>query len=102
MPSIPEKLEALKRKYRVENRTNVVIWWKDAGWNSGELGPGQARTVDSDHDADVTIFAKPGQRDEEWGRVWIQRGRTLEVQGKLTWRLKEWPVDTNTGAPLDV
>jgi activator of HSP90 ATPase len=103
MPSIPEKFEALQRKYRVENQTNFVIWWRDQSWTSGELAPGQSRAIDSNHDADITMFGKtgPNKKDEEWGRVWIQRGRTLEVRGKLDWRLKEWPVD-NTGAPLDI
>jgi hypothetical protein len=76
-------------QYRVENKTNQVIWWKDKGWLSGDLPPGEVRAVESDHDADVTIFAKIQNRDWDWGRVWILLGRTLEVQGKQSWCLKE-------------
>ena len=97
--------DELKRKYRVENKTNRTIFWKDGSWLSGDLPPGEARNVDSNHDADVTIYAKfpeaPGTKgDTDWGRVWILRGKALEVQGQKEWRLKEWPVDPATGMPL--
>jgi hypothetical protein len=76
--------------YQVANMTNpaVTIWWRDAGWNSGDLRHGDVRTVDSDHDADVTMFGKDGSGDHEWGRVWIQLGKRLEVYGDKNWALK--------------
>ena len=89
-------------QYRVENKTSRTIWWKDGSWLSGDLPPGKARNVDSNHDADVTIYAKtPGvPGDDDWGRVWILLGKALEVQGQKEWRLKEWPINTTTGKPL--
>ena len=103
MPTIAEKMKSLEKKYRVENQSGSTLFWKDGAWLSGNLPDGQSRVVDSDHDADVTIWAKTGptQTDTEWGRVWIQRGRTLEVRGRQAWTLKEWPVDNN-GSPLDI
>lgn len=75
--------------YRVENKTRQRIWWRDAGWTSGEKAPGDVSTVDSDHDADVTMFGKDSSGgDREWGRVWLLLGTTLEVHGDKNWRLR--------------
>jgi hypothetical protein len=74
-------------EYRVENKTNQTIWWRDGAWLSGDLGPGESRNQGSDHDADVTMFGKDsGGNNHEWGRVWIYRDRTLEVYGDKNWR----------------
>jgi hypothetical protein len=79
----------MAQQYTVSNKANITIWWKDGGWNSGDLKPGNVRTVDSNHDADVTIFGKNQQGvDTEWGRVWIPLDTTLEVYGKKNWLLK--------------
>ena len=75
-------------QYKVANKTSGTIWWKDAGWNSGDLRAGDVRTVDSDHNADVTMFGKDSKGDHEWGRVWILLGKTLEVYGDKEWCLK--------------
>ena len=74
--------------YQVANKTGQTIWWRDAGWSSGDLPPGDVRTVESDHNADVTMFGKGQGGDHEWGRVWILLGKTLEVYGDKDWHLK--------------
>ena len=72
--------DELKRKYRVENKTNRTIFWRDGSWLSGDLPPGEARNVDSDHDADVTIYAKTSgsSRDDRRHRL----GSRLDPAGK--------------------
>jgi hypothetical protein len=76
-------------QYTVANKTSQTIWWQDGAWTSGDLLSGDVRTVESNHDADVTMFGKgsSGNRDE-WGRVWILLGKTLEVYGDKVWSLK--------------
>ena len=45
--------------------SEVTIWWKDGGWTGGDLPPGEAcATVESDHDADVTLFGKCPAREQ--------------------------------------
>jgi hypothetical protein len=78
----------MAQQYTVVNKTNGTIWWKDAGWYSGDVDPGEERTVDSDHNADVTMYGKDQRGDSEWGRVWILLGTTLEVYGNKNWWLK--------------
>lgn len=107
--------------YRVQNKSNTTISWielqdrptfglSEVKWFSGELPPGESRTVNSgdrsapgegtiylpgpgsanwtmlrpDADASVTMYGG----GKEWGRVWIQRGKTLEVYGEKDWWLK--------------
>jgi hypothetical protein len=78
----------MAEQYTVANKSTVTIWWKDGGWYSGELKAGDVRTVDSNHDADVTMFGKNQSGDTEWGRVWIPLDKTLEVYGNKNWLLK--------------
>jgi len=78
----------MSQQYTVSNNTNITIWWKDGGWYSGDLKPGEVRTVDSDHNADVTMFGKDQRGDVEWGRVWILLDKTLQVYGDKNWCLK--------------
>lgn len=75
-------------QYRVENKTDMTIWWRDGAWTSGDLLKNDARTVDSDHNADVTMFGKDKDGDHEWGRVWILLDCTLVVTGDKSWCLK--------------
>jgi len=74
----------------------------DKDWYSDDLPPGQSRTVNSgapsadrgaepfwplshgtllmdrpDRNANVTIYAKQGDRYVNWGNVWILLGKTL-------------------------
>jgi hypothetical protein len=68
-------------QYRVDNQTNVTVWWRDQAWYSGDVGPGRLRQVNSDHDADVTIFYKDEQgRDIEYRRITIKRGTRLVLK----------------------
>ena len=78
----------MAQQYTVANKSNFTIWWKDGGWYSGDLKAGDVRTIDSNHDADVTIFGKNQGVDTEWGRVWIPLDKTLEVYGNKNWLLK--------------
>jgi hypothetical protein len=75
-------------EYRVENKTNGTIWWRDGAWTSDDRGPG-VHVITSDHDADVTMYGKDSSGNHEWGRVWIYLDRTLEVYGDKNWRLKK-------------
>jgi hypothetical protein len=71
--------------YIVQNNSGVTIWWKDTLWNSGDLAPGDRRTVETDHDADVKMFGKYAGDDHPWGRVWIPMGGVIEVRGPWSW-----------------
>ena len=75
--------------YTVANDTNQIIWWRDGAWTSGDLQSGNVLTVDSNHDADVTMFGKDSAgNNHEWGRVWILLGKKLVVHGDKHWCLE--------------
>jgi hypothetical protein len=77
-------MKLLENKYWVENQSGSTIFWRDGGWLSGDLPTGQSRVVDSNHDANVTIWAKTGRTktDTDWGRVWILRERNVRDSRK--------------------
>jgi hypothetical protein len=50
--------------------------------------PGAQYRDRPDENANVTIYAKQGDRYVNWGNVWIHLGKTLEVYGGNDWWLK--------------
>jgi hypothetical protein len=50
--------------------------------------PGTQYRDRPDENANVTIYAKQGDRYVNWGNVWIHLGKTLEVYGGNDWWLK--------------
>lgn len=74
--------------YTVANKSEHPIWWRDGLWTSGRVPPGDVRTFDSDHDANVTMYGVIKDEDVEYGYVWIHRGTKLTVFGNKRWCLE--------------
>lgn len=103
--------------YTVVNKSNTWISWADIreeygiSWFSGELPAGETREVKiSDPSAagkGISYLPQPSSNNpwrplgansdanvlmygggKHWGRVWIQKGKTLEVYGEKDWWLK--------------
>ena len=76
-------------RYTVKNASGLPIWWRDGLWTSDEVKPGEVRVIESDHNANVTMWAKlDNGSDFEWGRVWIMTGCKLTVHGPRHWTLE--------------
>ncbi|MEM7052239.1 MAG: hypothetical protein AAF604_21410 [Acidobacteriota bacterium] len=76
--------------YSVVNKSDQTIWWRDGAWTSGELPPGQSLRIESDHDANVSMFAKlPFDKNIEWGFLWISKDNgCCVVRGPWDWAIK--------------
>lgn len=87
--------------YNVANKTGGTIWWKDAGWFSGDLAAGESKRVETDHDANVTMYSKDAKGNTELGFVWIPKNNgCCVVRGKWDWTIKEG-LDQNQCSALD-
>jgi hypothetical protein len=74
--------------YTVKNETDRTIWWKDEAWNSGELAPGAEKKVDTNHDANVTVFRGKEHDNEPLGKAWFPQFGSVTVYGKWNWDIR--------------
>jgi hypothetical protein len=77
--------------YTVANKTAGIIWWRDGAWTSGDVPAGQSKNVETNHDANVTMFSKSRDgTNTELGFLWIpQNNGCCVVRGKWDWTIKE-------------
>ena len=78
--------------YTVKNRTDRTIWWKDGAWTSGELGPGEEKTFDTNHDANVTIYRGKDHDNEPLGKAWFPQFGSAIIHGK--WNFDTRPLES--------
>lgn len=71
--------------YTVRNKTDKTIWLKDGAWTSGEIDVNGERKIDSDHDANVTLYYGGAHGNQELGKTWIPLKGSIDVFGKWHW-----------------
>ncbi len=74
--------------YTVYNKSSKTIWWRDGSWLSGDLEANKSKSVDSNHDATVTMFSKDDDGNHEWGMVIIPKADGIcKVYGEWNWTI---------------
>ena len=85
--------------YTVRNRTDRTIWWKDGLWTSGELAPGDEKTVR--HEPRRQRHRLPGQGydNEPLGAAWFPQFGSVDVYGKWHWDIRPLEVRMKPSRP---
>lgn len=91
--------------YSILNNTNSIIWFRDVNYYSGLIQAGERRVEDSNHNANVTIWAKggaDGKTDIPWGNLWIPKNGEATIYGEWYWDVRpaKVEVDINTDYSL--
>ena len=78
-------------KYTIKNETNGTIWWREGLWGyKKDLRAGQSRTIETDRNANITMFAKVEGKDIWWGSLWIPKSSGYcSVKGAWDWCIKQ-------------